>query len=341
MGGSHPVLADDFASDYSNPAGIASMEPVHRFFGLDVRFSGTFWRISNVFESNDPADLFPLDEGSFVGLGLLGPIDVGYVGNDKAFRLNAYTSLDSLYPNIAVQSHFTFVVGAGFSWGWAHSFAINRDITVDFGVTMKGFLDQRYLGEADIVEFFGLLTNPDYFLDLPYEAVPGMGMDAGTIVRFGQRWAVGLNIYDLFTLEFVNHYNTLRSAKEGNGPDIRETRIRLPEISIGGGWFPGFADSIPWFRINGFYLSFRNLLGGMETYPVNYLLGITAGGEVVFLDFIALRAGFSEGLPDIGLGFRFRGFTLDLTYGGKELTNQPGVFSVVDFRVAVALQSWR
>ncbi|MCK5735209.1 MAG: hypothetical protein KAH21_01975, partial [Spirochaetaceae bacterium] len=339
MGDSHPVLADDFATVFSNPAGIAVIQPVHRFAGIDMRFSGTFWKIINVFEGENPIRLFPFDEGTYLGFGLLGPVDVGYAGNGEAFRLFSYSSLDVLYPNVAVQSHFTFRIGAEFTGGRAHRFQLGRGVTLDLGVTMKGIYEQRYLGEADVVEFLGLLINPDYFLDFPHEVVPGIGLDAGTIVRFGKQWAVGLNVEDLFTLEFVNHYNTLRSAREGNGPDVKETRIRLPEISIGGGWFPSFTDDIPWLGFNGLYLSFRHLLGGLEIYPVDYLLGITAGIELTFWDFMALRAGFSEGLPDVGLGFKFGGFSLDLAVGGDELTNQPGVFSVVDFRVAIAFQS--
>ncbi len=339
MGDSHPALADDFATVFSNPAGIAVIEPVHRFAGIDLRLSGTFWNMSNAFNDNNPSELFPLDEGNYLGFGLLGPIDVGYAGAGEAFRLFSYSSIDVLYPNVAVQSLFTFRIGAEFTGGWARRFQFDRGITLDFGFTMKGFHEQRYLGEADVVEFFGLLSNPEYFLDMPYEAVPGIGLDAGTLIRFGKHWAVGLTVDELLTLEFVSHYDTLRSAMDGNEPDISETHVRLPIISVGGGWFPAFADNIPWFGVNGFYLSFRHLLGGLETHPRNYLLGITAGAEITFWRFLALRAGFSEGMPTRGLGLQFGGFSMDVTVRGEELANQPGVFSVVDLRLAFAFES--
>ncbi|MCK5249745.1 MAG: hypothetical protein KAJ98_07265, partial [Spirochaetaceae bacterium] len=295
--------------------------------------------LSNAFDGQDPSELFPIDEGNYLGFGLLGPVDVGYAGAGKAFRLFSYTSLDVLYPNAAVQSLFSFRIGAEFTGGWARRFQLDRGITLDFGFTMKGFHEQRYLGEADIVEFFGLLTNPEYLLDMPFEVVPGIGLDAGTLIRFGKQWAVGLTVDDLLTLEFVNHYDTLRSANDGNEPDIRETRVRLPIISVGGGWFPSFADNISWFGVNGVYLSFRHLLGGLETYPRHYLLGITAGTEITFWRFLALRAGFSEGMLTGGLGLRFGGFSMDATIRGEELSNQPGVFSVVDMRLAFAFES--
>ena len=338
LGDSHPALADDFATVFSNPAGIAVLEPVHRYTGIDLRLSGTFWKPANAFKGQNPAELFPLENGNYLGFGLLGPIDTGYAGAGKAFRLLSYASIDVLYPNAAVQSLFTFKIGAEFTGGWAHRFQLDRGVSLDFGFTMKGFYEQRYLGEADVVEFFGLLTNPEYFLDMPYEVTPGIGIDTGILVSFGKHWSLGLTVDDLFTLEFVNYFDTLRSFQEGLEPDVSETRLRLPVISVGAGWFPGFVDDIPWFGINGFYLSFRHLLGGLETYPRNYLLGITAGTEITFWDFLALRAGFSQRLLSGGFGLRFGGFSMDLTIGGEELSNQPGVFSVVDLRLAFALE---
>ena len=341
MGGQHPVLADDFATVFSNPAGFAEIDPIHRYGGLDIRLSGTFWQIANAFENDDPSIIFPVAEGNYLGLGIMGPIDVGYVGRGEAYRLTTYATIDVLYPNIAVQSSFTFMMGSEFTGGWARRFQLDKGATLDFGFTMKGFYEQRFFGEADVVEFFGLLTNPEYFLDYPFDAMPGFGLDASTIVRFNNQWAAGVTVDDLLTLEFLNHYDSLRSYQEGNKADLTETRIRLPVISVGGGWFPEFTDNIPWFGINGVYLSFRHLLGGLETFPRNYLLGIAAGTEITFWRFLALRAGFAEGLFSGGLGLRFGGFSMDLTAGGVELSNQPGVFSVVDIRVAFAFESRR
>ena len=338
LGDSHPALVDDFAAVFSNPAGIAVLEPVHRYTGIDLRLSGTFWNAVNAFKGQNPAELFPLENGNYLGFGLLGPIDTGYAGAGKAFRMFSYASIDVLYPNAAVQSLFTFKIGAEFTGGWAHRFQLDRGGSLDFGFTMKGFYEQRYLGEADVVEFFGLLTNPEYFLDMPYEVIPGIGIDTGLLVNIRKQWIFGLTVDDLLTFEFVNYYDTLRNSQEGLKPDVSETRLRLPVISVGTGWFPGFADDIPWFGINGFYLSFRHLLGGLETYPRNYLLGITAGAEITFWDFLALRAGFSQGLLSGGFGLRFGGFSMDLSIGGEELSNQPGVFSVIDLRLAFALE---
>jgi hypothetical protein len=341
LGDAHPVLADDFASAFSNPAGIAVVDPVHRFAGIDFRLSGTFWKLENAFSGGDPAEVFPALEGNYIGLGLLGPIDVGYVGFGEAYRLYTYTSIDVLYPNIAVQSDFTFLIGAEFTGGWGHQFELSRGYTLDFGFTMKGFFEQRYFGRADIVQFFGLLQNPEYFLDYPYAVAPGLGLDTSVLIRFGEQWAVGLTVDDLLTLEFVNQYSSLRDYREGIAPELSETRVRLPYISVGGGWFPAFTDNISWFGIDGVYLSFRNLLGGLEEYPRNYLLGITAGIELTFWKFLALRGGFAEGLFTGGLGLNFGGFSMDFTIGGEELSNQPGVFSVVDIRLAFAFESYK
>jgi len=183
LGDSHPALSDDFSSVFSNPAGIAVLEPVHRYTGIDLRLSGTFWNAVNAFKGQNPEELFPLKNGKYLGFGLLGPIDVGYAGAGKAFRLFSYASIDALYPNAAVQSLFTFQIGAEFTGGWAHHFQLNRGVSLDFGFTMKGFFEQRYLGEADVVQFFGLFTNPEYFLDMPYEVVPGIGIDTGILVE--------------------------------------------------------------------------------------------------------------------------------------------------------------
>ncbi len=340
MGNAHPVLSDDFASAFSNPAGFAVLEPVQRFAGLDIRLSGTFWKLSNVFNGGNPDDVFPINDGNYIGLGLLGPIDVGYIGDGKAFRLVTYTSLDVLYPNAAVQSEFTFVLGTEFAGGWGHRFTLSPNTVMDFGIIMKGFYDQRYSGEADIVEFFGLLLDPENFLDYPFSATPGIGLDSSIAFRFGEQWAAGLSVEDLLTLEFITQYNSLRDYKDGNSPDIREVRVRLPYISVGGAWFPKFEDDISWFGISGVFLSFRNLLGGLETYPRNYFLGITAGAELTFWKFLAFRVGFSEGLFSGGLGFQFGGFSMDIAVGGEELSNQPGVFSVVDLRLAFSIEKY-
>lgn len=339
LGDAHPALADDFSTVFSNPAGIATIEPVHRFAQIDLRLSGTFWNVFNAFEGKDPEDLFPVDTGDYIGLGLLGPIDVGYAGNHSAYRLNNYVTLDVLYPNLAVQSIFTAAVGAQLTGGWGRRFSLGGNTTLDFGFTAKAFYEQRYFGEADIVEFFGLFEDPENFLDYPYEVIPGVGLDSSILFKFGPQWAVGFTATDLLTLDFVTHYDTLRSSIDGNSPDSISTQVRLPLISVGGGWFPAFTDNIKWFNFDGVYLSWRNLLGGLETYPYHYLLGLTAGIEISFWDFLALRGGFAEGIFGGGIGLRLGFFSLDIGVGGSELSNQPGVFSVVDIRVAFTFES--
>lgn len=337
LGDAHPVVADDFSTIFSNPAGIATIEPVHRFGTLDIRLSGTFWDIFNAFEGDDPAKLFPLETGTYTGLGILGPVDVGFAGNHSAYRLNTYATTDLLYPNLAVQSDFSFAVGAQFTGGWGKRFPLSGNTTLDFGFTAKGFYEQRYFGEADVVQFFGLMENPENFLNYPYEVVPGIGLDSSILFRFGPQWAVGFTANDLLTVEFLNHYDTFQSSIDGNSPDTFSTQIRLPMLSIGGGWFPAFTDNVKWFNFDGIYLSWRNLLGGLEGY--NYLLGLTAGIEISFWDFLSLRGGFAEGIFGGGLGLDFGLFSMDIGIGGSELSNQPGVFSVVDLRIAFIFES--
>jgi hypothetical protein len=38
---------------------------------------------------------------------------------------------------------------------------------------------------------------------------------------------------------------------------------------------------------------------------------------------------------------QFGGFTMDFTYHGDELSNQPGVFSVAEFRLAFLFESYK
>lgn len=338
MGGIHPSLDDDFASVFSNPAGIASLEPTIRYSNLDFRLTGTFWKVLNVFNGSDASSLFPVDDGTFVGLGMRGPIDVGYAGDGMAWRISSYTSLDIFYPNVAVSSDFIFSLGASFTGGWGTTFHPASGITMDLGITGKGFHEQRYLGEADAAEFTAIIEEMALLLDMPFQVVPGFGFDAGFVTRFGNKWTASITVKDLFTMEFVSDFKSTNDLLDGKEPESSGIIVPIPEISLGGSWHPDLS-SVKWFDISGIYLSFFHLLGGLEEYPVNYLLGIAAGMEMKFWDFLAFRIGYSEGMPALGLGFAFGGVDMDFTFSGEELSNQPGVFSVVDLRFAFAFET--
>jgi hypothetical protein len=338
LGGAHPSLADDFPSVFSNPAGIAGLNPVVRYSALDIRMTGTFWKIRNAFAGEDLQAVFPLEDGTYVGLGLQGPIDVGYVGYGRAWRMKAYTSMDVLYPHLAVAADFIFTVGASVTGGWGTIFHLSDTVTMDFGVSGRLFHEQRYLGEADAVEFGALIENIDKLMEMPFEVVPGLGLDTGLITRFRDRWTVSLSVIDLLTVTVVNRFSSTNDLLAGTEPIQRGVDVPVPDISIGGSWHPDLSR-VKWFDITGVYLSWGDLLGGLREYPVNYLLGLAAGTELLFWDTLAFRFGFSEGLLTFGLGLSFGGFDLDINCGGEELSNQPGVFSVVDLRLSMSFET--
>jgi hypothetical protein len=326
LGGTHPAVADDFYTIFSNPAGLASIE-----YGLsiaelsaDVKDWNTIYNI--FFGPDAMAQLNTLIKNRLhAGADLGGPFALGYINRGFGIGFFNATRLNLVWDSTnALDVSVYFSEEAIFQTGYALRIAGMSRVTLDIGILAKGFFRLVYdhtFPMIDVRYFF------DNLKTYSVQSQAGFGFDAGIKFTFVEAFAIGAVWHDVYwapawITNFENWDKFTSQVEIGHGETTVQQRVEIG--------FSYRVISMP------FHQSFSDLIV-MATYtgltelfaekPRDVRLDIRVGLELSLLEAFRLRVGFSELMPAFGVGIDFTAFKFDVAYYGQEFGLKPGQFS--------------
>ena len=152
-------------------------------------------------------------------------------------------------------------------------------------------------------------------------------MVAGLLV-----FAVGVVGRDLYAPRLYYDYTSI-DGFFGSEVGTSSTGLEPIDLSAGIMWKPPLGRLSRYVSELKLMADYSDILDFL-THPesaTNPILHAGLGVELVLLDVLSLRGGFSEGLLSGGLGLDLSLFTLNLSMFGAELSPEPGLRPVFNF----------
>ncbi len=347
VGGPHAALADGISTLFINPAGLASVESHFRVSELTIRLSGKVFSIANlIIKAAGGADILSspqtldLLQNIHAGVDVVGPVYFGFAGDGLGFGLYNQTGMEISNTGTTTLSVFLeekIVLNGGY--GFSIPLPEDSGLALDIGFVMKSFIISRTAASTSLLQLQDFLSNGvSSFLSNPFRLNSGFGIDAGMRLNIDDVLAVGLTAQNIYSPYVESVYQDITSFA-GGGASLSEGYGLLPLYSSIGLLFTpdlSFAEEIlSELRL---MLDYRDIFG-FATHPAtadNIILNFGFGAEIVLLDVLSIRGGFSEGLFSAGFGIDLGGFRLHTAMFGSELSPEPGLRPV--FNVIIGLE---
>jgi hypothetical protein len=348
IGGLHAALADDVDTLFANPAGFRSAGPEMMVAELTVGLSGPIFDIASVFveaAGSDPATLLASSEvqalltNLYAAAHLLGPLSFAYVGNGLGFGFFGRTILDftteGTVPTIYANLHEAF----DFSGGYALRIPLPErwNSSLDLGLLIRATLEATSSSSQDTLTFFNNLSDPaTLLLGGPFRIAVGMGADVGIRYAYKDVFAVGIVTRDLYAPRLYYDYSSI-DGFFGSEVGTPSTGLEPIDLSAGLMWKPSLGRLSRYVSDLKLMVDYSDILDFL-THPesaANPILHVGLGAELVLLDVLSLRGGFSQGLLSAGLGLDLTVFTLNLSMFGAELSPEPGLRPVFNFLLGI------
>jgi hypothetical protein len=335
MGGTHITNTDGAGALLNNPAGLVGKKE----FGIleisasvaapfdkigDIQDSLDTLTASDDFETAQIQDLYDSitdEEGRMhVGANIGGPISLTIVGGGFGFGLFTGAGVDAAFNSGTVK--VLADVNAQVNLGYGHRFIDTERHDLDAGVGINAF----YRVHSEMRLSIDDIANIDDF-DIPLQGIFGLGLDLGVQYTYNDRLHVALaannlisyaritDVADDFGLAAEGHVK----AKDLNGSSYRGLNIGMDYQLLKK--TAGILDLT-------LMADYRDILDLFSDLPRNPILNIGLGAELGIFDHIFVRAGMTDMLPSLGLGFDLFAFKLNFAAYGKELGLDPGVQSV-------------
>jgi len=247
-------------------------------------------------------------------------VGTGYVGNGIGIGLfaNAEGSFDGenlLRATGTAYNTITFVGGLGLSFG-----------AVDLGIAVRPMVfGYTRAAAAPVVGSLFSGSDPDFtsmFNNTVYYG-SGLGVDVGALLNLGP-FAFGASVRDLLGTRilyqkapFDAYFDALQAgalpAGEVLSPTEQATAISIPmRINIGFAFRPNLRILDPTLNVDLLDVTSvaRMWRDGESVNPEDLLDMVNLGGELTFLRFLTVRAGFYGGYLSAGLGLKV--FMLDI-----------------------------
>ena len=348
IGGIHAALADDIATLFANPAGFRSAGPQFSITEATLNLSGPIFSISDlvirIMGGANPL-LLLADPGvqalltNLYSSGTLnGPLSFGYVGGGLGFGF-----FNSSFLSFSTTGTFPTVTAsigenATFSGGYAFGIPLPPALlsTLDVGVLLKAFATGSVTLSKSILEVFSLLASPslDVFASQPFTLDVGIGVDVGVLYSWNKLVSVGIVGRNLYSPVLRNGYPSFVAFSGGTAPAVSYGTVPI-DLSAGLLFAPGLGpidNYITNFKVMLDYVDILDFLTHPDTSK-NPLLHVGLGVELVVLEILSLRGGFSQGYFSAGLGMNLTYFRLNLAMYGKELSSEPGLRPVFNLLV--------
>lgn len=347
IGGSHAALADDITTLFTNPAGLASVDSHFRVSELTLTLSGKVFNIANlIIKAAGGADILSSPEtldllqNIHAGIDLVGPIYFGFAGDGLGFGLYNQTGLEvsnTGTTTLSVSLKEKILLNGGY--GFSIPLAADSGLALDIGLVLKSFVINRTAATTSLLQLQDFLSNGvSSFLTSPFYLSSGFGIDAGMRLDIDNVFAVGLTAHNIYSPYVESVYQNITSFMEGGASQSERYGLVPFYSSIGLLFTPdlSFAEGIlSELRL---MLDYRDIFGFL-THPAdadNIILNFGLGAEIVLLDVLSFRGGFSEGLFSAGFGIDLGAFKLHTAMFGSELSPEPGLRPV--FNVIIGLE---
>ncbi len=327
MGGQHSALTDDFSVLFTNPAGFSSVPNTFSAAEIDFGIYGPVFDLINAgIEFAEDRDIKVLGKlfgptGLHTGLDLVGPFAIGWMGEGLGFgfynRAHGDISMTSSKVNVQL---FTDLLALG---GYSFRFPIKEKHFFDAGFVFKGFLRYEILGAKGLLDISQVL-DIDYFDDLPFHAIVGIGLDLGLTYTFMNSLKVALTCADVYSPALDYEYASFNAFTAGQSASSPLYCSLAPKLNLGLGyelkshWLEKYITSLL------FMADYKDILDLFSLVPRHPILNASFGIELVILNALSLRAGIQDCLLSLGLGMDLTFMRLDVAMRGIEKGIDPG-----------------
>lgn len=352
LGGIHRALNDDFSTLFANPAGLEGVDSGFVYSRLGFTATGPIFTIASIAaESLSGGDFVAIlaspDVQTLLGsiyaqFTLGGPVYFGYTGGGMGFGVLNETQLTIQSigaADLEIRVGERFLLRGGYSIPIGLPDSWDSELTVGLGV--KGFVRGDSVIATSTITLPSLVDDfsPALLTDSPFELVTGIGLDVGLRYSWRDLLSAALTVDNLYSPVAVSSYTTLKGFLDSTEVVGSPSYEAIPqEFSLGFGFTPTLGSVGRYVRDLTLLLDYEDIFdfwldpGNAE----NIILKFGIGAEATFLEVLAVRAGFSEGLYAAGIGVDLGITTLNASMYGTELSSEPGFRST--FNVLISLE---
>lgn len=323
FGGFYTTDVDNFYGIYANPATLGTNREHGLFPSIDVNVMGPLSDIGNIISSVSKGDTNGLSEvirknnGLNAGLNVLPLISFGKISPmGLGWAFNTQVFMNASIPNVSL-SDINLGVESVFRMGFGFKLLNTDHHFLSVGATGKIFAQIACSYTGNVLDFIDSITNNP--TSVPAHFSLGYGVDIGAYYSLCNRLDLGFTWHDVFTVAHVSS-STIENIKFkfGKGQILDSKMSTGLAYRFPMEWTNGLVTS---FKVMADYNDIMNLFGNQIRNPI---LDFSCGAEIVFGNFLSIRAGLNEMYPAAGLGLSISNFKLDFAIYGSELGLEPG-----------------
>ncbi|MDR2515874.1 MAG: hypothetical protein LBC88_00665 [Spirochaetaceae bacterium] len=348
MGGAHTAYTDNVFGLLVNPAAIMRVEQ-RSFFAISPALLSPESTISligpigkmvtsggNTSALGSATDILQKRHGKVpLGFDLREfPLSLAWVADGFGFGLwnRVFVNPVILGTNIDVNVNADVILPIGF----AFRILDTESHAVDAGLTIKPFVRALASERVDILDLAG--GDYDFMNNLSAPVIAGAGFDMGFMYRWNKGLRAALTFSDIITRGIVvanisgtdsDTYYVPFTMNAGIAYDFKLEQFWITAPRYLGTM--GFTFAADWRDI-------MNIFQQDDYTKRNFLLNLSAGVQVSFMDTFMLRFGMNEMLPAVGVGFDLGPFEIDFAYYGREFGIEPGQLSAAAVDVTIAIR---
>ena len=308
---------------------------------LTMAMSGPIFDITSVLlqsVTQDISNLLQLSENLYASADIVGPVYFGYIGNGLGFGFFNTTNVKFTSPGplaLNVVAGEQLMLAGGYAL--RIPFGEESESALDLGVLLKGSLKGEIDFTSSLLALPTLLSSlgVDLLLAQPFRFVSSIGFDAGIRFSYSDVFAIGIVGRDIFTPTLTQSFSTLGIFLDGTeNPAPANGTVPL-DLTVGLLFSPQLGVLERFINDIRFMLDYKDILDFL-THPAtarNPVLHASFGMELTFLQILAFRTGFNQGLFAAGLGLDLSIFKLNVAMFGTELSTEPGLRPVFNMNV--------
>ncbi len=349
MGGLHAASAEGYTTLFTNPAGLSEAEPQFSVSELTIGATGKIFDIAGIvidvvggaeveklLTSSSVSDLL---SGLYTSVNIGGPLSFGYVGNGLGFNIT--NSQDVILENAgALNVNMTVSETVLLQGGYGVRFMLppNQLSELEMGLLLRSFIVGQLQMEKNLLELVSLLQNLDFSIltSQSFSVLNGIGVDLGLRYEYDDFFAFGITIQDVYTPTVRSYYTSLDEFLGGSEVTATQGGIVPLNLSAGVQLRPEISFLQHYISDIRFLLDYRDILDFVfqNASARHWVLHLSFGMELTFLEILSLRGGFAEGLFAAGMGIDLTVFQLQAAMFGSELSTDPGLRPAYNFALA-------